>query len=538
MEETTNPYLSDHTGPEIDESVRETQGLSRTIQAAVAPLATKAALTETNTALEAEKTRAKGAEKTLDDKLKVVEENVSSTLSAFSTEQQQKIDEFQTSINEQIAEQDANIKQQIEEQNENVDNKLQETDEQLATLGSKVDKISKEEIETEGESIDIEDNNGNNVFHLDENGLDAKNVKSNGIDIIDAINKKQEKIVQVSKESSLSEDSEQVFASDDYNGEEGEKYASIGSYGIKSKAYFDLEGNPIGGDGNRIKYVDCLGDSLTMGWSATGYYETKLQELLGNNYAVRNFGVGGEEVATIMARQGSISTRFNSDFTLGSSVVQIGIIDSDFNSQHIQPLKQGKQSCVNPCYIDGVECTLSHVSGAVYSLQQNNYVNDRKISANTPIYFNTGKLMGSAEITILWMGTNGGFGTTEDGYFDIDKLVDAYEKCVSQLPNNKFIIIGLHNTAPKDARFPVALAKEYEKKMKLKFGNKFFNLREYCCGNFIYDAGITPTSSDLEQMSNGICPSSLMLANDIHFKPASNNALGVKLYEIIKHLGY
>lgn len=142
MTEITNPYLSDHTGEEIDESVNETQALQRTIQAAVAPLATKTALAETNTALENEKTRAKGAEKTLDDKLKVVEGNVISTLSAFSTEQQQKIDEFQTSINEQIAEQDANIKQQIEEQNENVDNKLKETDEQLATLGSKItDKI-------------------------------------------------------------------------------------------------------------------------------------------------------------------------------------------------------------------------------------------------------------------------------------------------------------------------------------------------------------------------------------------------------------
>lgn len=71
-------------------------------------------------------------------KVKKVEENVSSTLSAFSTVQQKKMDDFQTSIDEQIAEQDANIKQQLEEQNENVDNKLKETDEQLATLGSNI----------------------------------------------------------------------------------------------------------------------------------------------------------------------------------------------------------------------------------------------------------------------------------------------------------------------------------------------------------------------------------------------------------------
>ena len=54
----------------------------------------------------------------------------------------------------------------------------------LAELDSRIDSISKKIIETEDDSISIEDNNGNEVFHLDENGLDAMNVKSNGKEVL------------------------------------------------------------------------------------------------------------------------------------------------------------------------------------------------------------------------------------------------------------------------------------------------------------------------------------------------------------------
>ena len=54
----------------------------------------------------------------------------------------------------------------------------------IATIEDKTSEIIKKVIKTEDDYICIEDNNGNEVFHLDDNGLDAKNVKSNGKDVL------------------------------------------------------------------------------------------------------------------------------------------------------------------------------------------------------------------------------------------------------------------------------------------------------------------------------------------------------------------
>lgn len=117
----------------------------------------------------------------------------------------------------------------------------------ISELSSRTDGISKEEIGTEYESITIEDNNGNEVFYIDENGLDAKNVKSNGKNVLTEhqdISGKQDVIPQISQNTIFSNEIEEMFVSDDYDGQgNGDVYASIGSYGIKAKAIKDVNGN-------------------------------------------------------------------------------------------------------------------------------------------------------------------------------------------------------------------------------------------------------------------------------------------------------
>ena len=73
--------------------------------------------------------------------------------------------------------------------------------------------------------------------------------------------------------------------------------------------------------------------------------------------------------------------------------------------------------------------------------------------------------------------------------------------------------------------------------MYKEFGNKFFNIRQYCITNLIYDAGITPTEQDLEDMKNGVCPQSVMI-DGIHFNPQSNDAIGTRIYNLMVSLGY
>lgn len=59
-----------------------------------------------------------------------------------------------------------------------ISGKADKTD--VEALQDKTSEISKETIETDDDSISIEDNNGNEMLHLNKNGLNAKNIRSNG----------------------------------------------------------------------------------------------------------------------------------------------------------------------------------------------------------------------------------------------------------------------------------------------------------------------------------------------------------------------
>ncbi len=288
---------------------------------------------------------------------------------------------------------------------------------------------------------------------------------------------------------------------------------------------------------SKIK-VDCLGDSLTMGNERFGWYENTLQELLGNRYQVRNWGVGGEPSVNILARVGSARSRFPKSFVLpadGSEVEVANWSNGEYlygdvhptSSTWIQLLLQGEDSMVNPCYVKGVECTLKKYGTnqqPTYKLKRNNTgTRDITIPAGETIMFNTGKQIAKGDIIIIWMGTNG-------WYKELSDLVDQHVNLINNLSKEKFIIVGLHLLNKADGEI-------YEKMMGLKFGNKFFNLRDYCCSNIVYDAGITPTEDDLNRMSNGQCPTSV-LYDGKHFNPLGNAAIGRRLYELISELGY
>lgn len=122
----------------------------------------------------------------------------------------------------------------------------------ISSIEDKTSEITKEVIKTEEDFISIKDNNDNEVFLLDKDGLNAKNVKSNGKGVLteqdisglatkEEVTKKQDLIPQVSQEETTDNEEEAVFSSDDDN----EVYARVGSYGIKAKAILDLNGNPI-----------------------------------------------------------------------------------------------------------------------------------------------------------------------------------------------------------------------------------------------------------------------------------------------------
>ena len=138
-----------------------------------------------------------------------------------------------------VGEQLLQMTNKMQEENSNNGNKFSE-------LGKKMSEINKEVIETKEDSISIEDNNGNEVFHLDENGLDAKNLKSNGKRVAveeDLTNFATKESVQskLEEENTQQDDEEIVIGETKEN-----PTARFTKNALMVKKLTDLNGNEIG----------------------------------------------------------------------------------------------------------------------------------------------------------------------------------------------------------------------------------------------------------------------------------------------------
>lgn len=295
---------------------------------------------------------------------------------------------------------------------------------------------------------------------------------------------------------------------------------------------------------NDIKYIDGVGDSLTMGWEAAGWYLNKLQDLLGDNYIVRNWGVGGEQISSIMVRMGATSLVYPNSFELPKDGTEVEVarktgetgFKCSFNNTGVPLLLQGNNSMVNPCFVEGHECTLTrksidpqqpaYLSSNSYWTLKLNKQADRNIQVSkySSLLCNTAKRIANGYARIIWMGINGGYNN------NLQELVNANKMAVESSVTKRVIVIGLHLLSKENGE-------SYEEMMYKEFGNKFFNIRQYCITNLIYDAGITPTEQDLEDMENGVCPKSVMI-DGIHFNPQSNDAIGTRIYNLMVSLGY
>ena len=333
-----------------------------------------------------------------------------------------------------------------------------------------------------------------------------------------------------------------------------------------------------------IKLINCWGDSLTAGAGAQktrnksqvvaslvarGYediftsvsridYPTMIQLLLGeDDYTVTNCGVGGETINTIMARMGASLAVVPEQITIPADSTPTLIAEdrllSEFDrTSDVKPLLQGHGNSVNPCYIEGIEGTLSRTSDSDYTNIKYYFSRSSSGRAATFPQYTSITMKGSsiapkADATILWCWQNG-------GYSDVTELISKLHNCIRKLNNNNFVIVGLHTGT-------LAQRNEQEAALEKEFGDHFFNWRRYVSTNALYDFGITPTTdadftqeqleggvkSDTYQMSIGALPSSLWASvkgegtdtyNDvIHLNSAGYMILGFKLVERLKLIG-
>lgn len=284
--------------------------------------------------------------------------------------------------------------------------------------------------------------------------------------------------------------------------------------------------------------IACYGDSLTAGAGGNGTtYPGILATLLGSNYNVVNCGVGGEGAATIASRQGGIPAVTTEAFVLPATTTAVVIssytnrrIKNALNNLECNLLLQGAGNSVNPCFIQGVACTLAW-TGATYDDAAGTWTiarnvaaaSSKSIPANSVLTFSGSKLHRNPFALILFIGQNA-------GYIADAGLVDYHKRMIEFSGSANYILIGLHSgTAASRATL--------EKAMSDAFGSRYINLREYMVNYGLADAGITPTTADNTAIAEGSCPPSLLF-DAIHFTAAGYTLIGNLVHQKFKELGF
>lgn len=342
---------------------------------------------------------------------------------------------------------------------------------------------------------------------------------------------------------------------------------SIDSSSIRVVAWGDSLTQGAGSDKHRhqsnfISALENKGYFTDLSANSVITYPIMIQKLLGEKYDVLNCGVGGENINTIASRVGANVAFSKSDFILPStdSAVQIGDLSSGLGSAwgaDILPLLQGDGNSVNPCYVQGVECELKWTGtsnsdpNGTYTLKRK-HIGERSmsISTNTAIIFSGSKLCSNTKLAVVWCWANGGYNN------NITELTEKLDKIIAHLGTDKYVIVGIHTG-------DVTFAKNQESVLASKYGNRFFNWREYVSSHALYDWGITPTTdndltdeqvrggviSDVAAMAEGSLPMSLWrkyigddldsTSNDkVHLTAVGYGILGFKIVERFKMLGY
>jgi hypothetical protein len=274
---------------------------------------------------------------------------------------------------------------------------------------------------------------------------------------------------------------------------------------------------------NTINVVDyttdlCFwGDSLTAGagGSGTSYPNVCASELGITSF--KNCGVGGENANTIACRQGGDSLILKPGNVNEYSLSEL----TDIYGTQCNPLRQGSGSnSVNPIYINGVKCTLSISQtsttdpNAKYTITGYN----EPLLAETPVKFSGCDI--KSKITIIFVGQNG------PGLAERLSIIDSM---ISKI-NDKYIVMGLSSGSTTSRS-------DEESQMLSKYGVHYFNTRNMLSKYGMSIMNLTPTTSDVNEMSKGEVPSSLR-SDSVHLNANGYTALGKMIAQKIRACGY
>jgi hypothetical protein len=292
---------------------------------------------------------------------------------------------------------------------------------------------------------------------------------------------------------------------------------------------------PIESLDDTIKKVICWGDSLTMGDGYTPY-PTVLQNLLGSNYEVLNYGVGGETTKTISGRQGGMLYIVQPGITIpaGTTSVAVTLLSDDGGT--VAPLLQDSSGVkgINPCFIEDIQGVLSYSSGVYYFTRS--VAGTSKVINRPSSLIPASQILTGTYIPIIWMGTNGGFA-------DSAELIYQHKKMLDIANVKKYLILGTTNVTESQGSSRETL-------MYKEFGRHYINLRQYLSSPIydgetivssygLNDEGLTATAQDLADIATGYVPTSLRIdSGNIHYNNYGYDAIGKLVYKRGHELGY
>lgn len=273
--------------------------------------------------------------------------------------------------------------------------------------------------------------------------------------------------------------------------------------------------------------IDCWGDSLTQGAGATNYpYPKKLQELIGEQFVVNNYGQGSETAEVIAFRQGGMGA-IVFPFTAGANASDYNKVTiNSVNGASLETMSySGKYYGNNIVYLNGADkwmfrrgdgeslnlvCADGSLLGKEYS--------------RPTIVFAEGE--GIGHVAIICIGQNGWAAQTSRP----EALADIIQKMVEHNGSERYIVVG-RPTGNKNERNVEEII------LASRFSNHFVNAREYISAYGLSDNGLSPTQEDTESMASGAIPPQLRIDN-VHMNDYGYTAMANCIFNRGVSLGY
>lgn len=282
--------------------------------------------------------------------------------------------------------------------------------------------------------------------------------------------------------------------------------------------------------------VSCRGDSLTDGSGATNgnTYPKILQDLLGGDYTVNNFGIGGDGTKGIAWRFGATPIYLAPCTIPESGSVECKIVDA--SGADVTFLLRGgmipsnpslSKFNVNPVIIAGIEGVLARSSTTANAYTFTRNESGSSVTLDRPTFISTyGYRNNTKDITIFWCGTN-----DTQSWKGYTYIINYLKQMIDLLPHKKYIVCGL---TCLNMHSDIATKNE---QLSLAFGRHFLDLRYYLLNYGLADAGITPTEEDEAAIASGEMPPSLLYDN-VHFNSDGYAVIANRVYKKGIELGY